>query len=74
MLFRSIQTGDTGSCNERLRNWTQSLNEKGVFVSRKFQPGTVLIAIVGATIGITAILETEVYCPVFQNASVQLKS
>ncbi|HUG66136.1 MAG TPA: restriction endonuclease subunit S, partial [Pirellulaceae bacterium] len=61
--FPFIQTGDISSCGGRLRAWTQTLNEKGVSVSRKFSPGTVVIAIVGATLGITAILETEVYCP-----------
>jgi type I restriction enzyme S subunit len=40
-----------------------TLNDKGVKVSRSFPPGTVVIAIVGATIGMTAILEVEVYCP-----------
>jgi len=39
-----------------------ALNEKGVKVSRRFPPGTVVIAIVGATIGMTAILEVDVYC------------
>jgi len=32
-------------------------------LSRRFPPGTVVIAIVGATIGMTAILEVDVYCP-----------
>src|SRR5205814_9340431 len=37
--------------------------EKGVGVSRSFPSGTVVIAIVGATLGMTAILDVEVYCP-----------
>jgi len=61
--FPFIQTGDISKCGGRLGSWTQTLNEKGVSVSRSFPPGTVVIAIVGATIGITAILEAEVYCP-----------
>lgn len=61
--FPFIQTGDISNSGGRLRSWTQTLNEKGVSLSRSFQPGTVVIAIVGATIGMTAILEVEVYCP-----------
>ncbi len=58
-----IQTGDINSSGGRLRMWSQSLNEKGRRVSRSFPPGTVVIAIVGATLGVTAILEIEAYCP-----------
>jgi type I restriction enzyme, S subunit len=61
--FPFIQTGDISNSKGRLRSWTQSLNEKGIKVSRRFPPGTVVIAIVGATIGMTAILEIDVYCP-----------
>lgn len=61
--FPFIQTGDISTSEGRLRSWTQTLNEKGVKVSRRFPPGTVVIAIVGATIGMTAILEVDVYCP-----------
>ena len=60
--FPFIQTGDISNSGGRLNTWTQTLNEKGVSVSRKFPPGTIVIAIVGATIGVTAILEIEVYC------------
>jgi type I restriction enzyme S subunit len=58
-----IQTGDITDSRGYLRMWTQTLNEKGIAVSRSFPPGTIVIAIVGATIGMTAILEVEVYCP-----------
>jgi type I restriction enzyme S subunit len=58
-----IQTGDITDSRGYLRTWTQTLNEKGIAVSRSFPPGTIVIAIVGATIGMTAILEVEVYCP-----------
>lgn len=57
-----IQTGDISNCGGRLNSWTQTLNEKGVSVSRCFPPGTIVIAIVGATIGVTAILGREMYC------------
>ena len=58
-----VQTGDIANCNHRLSNYKQTLNEKGIKVSKSFSPGTILIAIVGATIGATAILQREVYAP-----------
>lgn len=58
-----IQTGDIANCNHRLSGFKQTLNEFGVKVSKKFEPGTIVIAIVGATIGATAILQREVYAP-----------
>ncbi|MCY2976982.1 MAG: restriction endonuclease subunit S [Planctomycetota bacterium] len=61
--FPFIQTGDITRSKGRIKSWTQTLNEKGIRVSREFQPGTVVIAIVGATLGETAIVETPVYCP-----------
>ena len=61
--FPFIQTGDITDSGGRLNTWTQTLNEKGARVSRSFPPGTIVIAIVGATIGVTAILDIEVYCP-----------
>jgi type I restriction enzyme S subunit len=62
-IYPFIQTGDISASGGRLTRWTQTLNQKGVAVSRSFPPGTVVIAIVGATIGMSAILEVEVYCP-----------
>ena len=56
-----IQTGDISKSGNRLNIYTQTLNEKGIKVSKKFGKGTIVIAIVGATIGATAILEIEVY-------------
>jgi type I restriction enzyme, S subunit len=61
--FPFIQTGDISNCGGRLSSWTQTLNQRGIAVSRSFQPGTIVIAIVGATLGMTAILDAEVYCP-----------
>jgi type I restriction enzyme S subunit len=58
-----IQTGDIARSDGFLSKWTQTLNERGVRVSRAFDPGTVVIAIVGATIGETAILGIRAYCP-----------
>lgn len=61
--FPFIQTGDISNSGGLLRFWTQTINEKGIKVSRSFPRGTIVVAIVGATIGASAILETEVYCP-----------
>lgn len=58
-----IQTGDISSSGGLLSKWKQTLNDDGVSVSRSFRPGTIVIAIVGATIGETAILMDEMYCP-----------
>ena len=51
-----IQTGDIRRSEYRLYNYSQTLNEKGINVSKEFKKGTVLIAIVGATIGATTVL------------------
>lgn len=56
-----IQTGDISKSGNRLNSFTQTLNEKGIKVSKEFKKGTIVIAIVGATIGATAILEIDVY-------------
>lgn len=58
-----IQTGDISRSNGRLREFTQTLNELGIKVSKEFDVGTIVIAIVGATIGETAILEIPTYAP-----------
>ncbi|WP_051184505.1 restriction endonuclease subunit S [Desulfatiglans anilini] len=58
-----IQTGDISRSNGRLREYTQTLNDFGIKVSKKFDVGTIVIAIVGATIGETAILQISTYAP-----------
>jgi type I restriction enzyme S subunit len=58
-----IQTGDITRSGGRITTWTQTLNKKGASVSKEFDMGTIVIAIVGATLGETAIVETPVYCP-----------
>jgi type I restriction enzyme S subunit len=58
-----IQTGDISRSNGRLREYTQTLNELGIKVSKEFDVGTIVIAIVGATIGETAILQIPTYAP-----------
>lgn len=58
-----IQTGDISSSNHRVSKWQQTLNEKGIKVSKKFEKGNIVVAIVGATIGASAILEIDTYAP-----------
>lgn len=56
-----IQTGDINTSRYRLKIFTQTLNEKGTKVSKKFNIGDIVIAIVGATIGATSILQIDAY-------------
>lgn len=56
-----IQTGDIAESGGYLTHWKQTLNERGRSVSKEFPAGTIVIAIVGATIGQTAILGQPVY-------------
>ncbi len=58
-----IQTGDISRSKGRLREYTQTLNDVGTKVSKEFKIGTIVIAIVGATIGETALLEIPTYAP-----------
>lgn len=58
-----IQTGDITRSGGRLKEYTQTLNDLGIKVSKEFKVGTIVIAIVGATIGETAILEIPTYAP-----------
>lgn len=56
-----IQTGDINNSRYRLSVFTQTLNEKGIKVSKQFKVGDIVIAIVGATIGATSILQINAY-------------
>lgn len=58
-----VQIGDLPSEGGLIREYRQTLNTEGISVSKKFSAGTVLIAIVGATIGNTGILNFESCCP-----------
>jgi type I restriction enzyme S subunit len=60
-IYPFIQTGDISRSANRIKTYTQSLNEKGTLVSKKFNKGIIVIAIVGATIGATAVCEIDVY-------------
>lgn len=57
-----VQTGDVVSAQKYLTQFTQTLNERGVAVSKVFPAGTILITI-AANIGDTAITTFPVACP-----------
>ena len=54
---------DIAQADGYLTSWTQTLNSDGIAVSRAFDRGAVVTAIVGATIGETAILGLHAYAP-----------
>lgn len=54
-----IQTGDISNADHWLINYTQTYSERGLAQSRLWPRGTICIAIVGATVGETAILDFE---------------
>lgn len=58
-----VQTGDLSRADHFLRDFTQSYSAEGVAQSRVWPKGTVCVAIVGATIGESAILEFEACFP-----------
>ena len=57
-----VQTGDVVKAGSRIRDFTQTLNEDGVAISRVFPAGTMLITI-AANIGFTGILCFDSACP-----------
>ena len=57
-----VQTGDVVHSKGRISKYSQTLNEKGLSVSKKFEKGTILITI-AANIGFSGILETDMACP-----------
>src|SRR6266436_8362563 len=58
-----IQTGDISNADHWLTNYTQTYSELGLAQSRLWPRGTICIAIVGATVGETAILDFEACFP-----------
>ncbi|QZI69337.1 restriction endonuclease subunit S [Pseudomonas protegens] len=58
-----IQTGDIANSEVTIKSYTQTLNDEGVKISQKFPAGTLMMGIVGAKLGSTAILEFESYGP-----------
>lgn len=57
-----VQTGDVVRSGGRIREYTQTLNDDGVAISRVFPAGTILITI-AANIGFTGILQFDGACP-----------
>ena len=57
-----IQTADIANSNGRIKNYSQTLNNLGVSISKIFPKGTILITI-AANIGYTGILEFDGACP-----------
>ena len=57
-----VQTGDVVKSGGRIRDFTQTLNNEGVAISRVFPAGTILITI-AANIGFTGILCFDSACP-----------
>lgn len=58
-----VQIGDLPPEGGKIVRFTQTLNEEGLRISRMFPKGTVLIAIVGATIANTGMLTFDSCCP-----------
>lgn len=58
-----IQTAEIAASDGYMFRYRQTLNESGIKVSKGFGAGTVFIAIVGATIGATAVSSREFWCP-----------
>lgn len=57
-----VQTGDVVRSNGLIQEYTQSLNDEGVSISRVFPRGTILITI-AANIGFTGVLDFDSACP-----------
>jgi type I restriction enzyme S subunit len=57
-----VQTGDVVRSNGRISTYSQTLNEKGLEVSKLFSAGSILITI-AANIGFSGILQEPMACP-----------
>jgi type I restriction enzyme, S subunit len=57
-----VQTGDVTNSHGRIREYSQTLNEEGLAISKLFPKGTVLITI-AANIGDTAVAEFDLAFP-----------
>ena len=58
-----IQTGDISNADHWIRRYCQTYNEVGLSQSRLWPRGTICIAIVGATVGETGILDFDACFP-----------
>jgi type I restriction enzyme S subunit len=61
--FPFVQIGDLPRDGGEIKSYSQTLNEQGLLISKLFQKGTILIAIVGATIANTGILTFDSCAP-----------
>ena len=57
-----VQTNDVVNSKGKITNYSQTLNEKGLKVSKLFPQGTILMTI-AANIGFTGILTRDMTCP-----------
>ncbi len=57
-----VQTSDVVNANGKIEVYTQTLNEKGLAVSKLFPAGTILITI-AANIGHVGVLQIDMACP-----------
>jgi type I restriction enzyme S subunit len=57
-----VQTGDVVRSAGRIREFTQTLNDEGVAISKVFPAGTILLTI-AANIGYTGVLQFSSACP-----------
>lgn len=57
-----VQTSDVVNSNGKISEYSQTLNEKGLKVSKKFKKGTILITI-AANIGYAGVLDLDMACP-----------
>jgi type I restriction enzyme, S subunit len=57
-----IQIGEIESAGKHIREWTETLNDDGLAISKKFSKGTVLVSI-AATIGAVGILDFDCCVP-----------
>lgn len=57
-----LQTGDIARAGRNIKSWTQTLNERGLEVSRLFPRGTIFMSI-AANIGDVAISMFDAACP-----------
>jgi type I restriction enzyme S subunit len=58
-----VQIGDLPRDGGNILRYSQSLNDEGLKISKKFRSGTILVAIVGATIANTGVLTFDSCCP-----------
>jgi restriction endonuclease S subunit/predicted ATPase len=58
-----VQIGDLPPEGGVISEYSQTLNERGLGVSRQFPRGTILLAIVGATIANSGVLGFDACCP-----------